>query len=943
MGILHRSKSHKDLKPTHSPDPLPVRPPTSSSAQRTRTATTSSESSSSRSYTPPTTSGSTTSPEKLRHDDFDAPALPRTVTAPPEKTIKRSRSILQLGLRRAERREERLERELERKEKEKEGQQQKSVPKTPKTPKFSLSPFPAASNPSLPHASAQPSFDLGRMEKSFDVPRQPQPLRGVKPSLDIPRNDRPRVLPRNKSIEALRTPASEIGLAIGSPSDHGKRKEYFQPQSTPMGINTPDTYGFSTSISSGPATPYTPATIPQESGWRRLFGKGLFSKKGGKKLVKANPPANVSRNASGQNSPITQSSNSSNVSVEQPKRPEIQRTDSGQSMRLEVDIPAVEMERYSVMFGPVLLPKRNGSLYARRRSRFVNTSPDTSSPSSPTEEPRLLLPLPNTQALKRNATTGQLQSRSPLLPYYQGVPGVATPVRLSRIGMAVTTPTQHPITPQFYSSSTSNLALPSAGLGGYSPGDSPARPESATFFQRESMLPAVAMMRRDQEEERRNSEIERFERELEAQEEMCAKQRERLSELTIKATVSDEERIEVEQQEEENVRDLTPDERLAEALRMEEEDDEAEDVVTGEVRTTVFEYTGLAPPSRGERHLSQIPTPALSPLPMTQYTAFQPAPASPPASTSVSVSAPAESGKTLQLPARDIDNIPTPALSPLPMTQYRDPYQYQPLSPEVLSPVSPPVVGSPLAFTNNPFTSSPIDTSTSDRTASIASSHEASRTSSRTSYEPHDDTFLFSPSPTSTGVPSPYFSRPPSHPTSANTTPPPPPLVRPAKPEPKPEPPANETPAQRALREKAMQSLSRQVSQSKQQLFIPGVIKVVPVKSPVSSPTLTSPVLSPLSRSRPTTPRTPTFRVPGRISEDREREEESEKEIRIRESLLSSPGSDGRPPLAGRQSEEAVIGVASTGLVRRGTGRVVRNEVCNGKRGVEARGSLVDA
>src|SRR5690606_2164667 len=153
-----------------------------------------------------------------------------------------------------------------------------------------------------------------------------------------------------------------------------------------------------------------------------------------------------------------------------------------------------------------------------------------------------------------------LQSRSPLLPYYQGV---ATPVRISRIGMAVTTPTQHPITPQFYSSSTSNLQLPSAGLGGYSPGRaSPVRPDSPTIFQRDSLLPAMRMMSQNdaEDEMRRNSEIERMELELLEQEELCAKQRERLSELTIRATSPP-------------ARDLASD-RVSEASRLEEREEE---------------------------------------------------------------------------------------------------------------------------------------------------------------------------------------------------------------------------------------------------------------------------------------------------------------------------------------------------------------------------------
>lgn len=286
------------------------------------------------------------------------------------KTIKRSRSILQLGLRRGPPKEAPVEPEQQ-----KQPAHQPKTPKTPKTPKFSLSPFPSGPVPTTP----------GR-----------PPLQ----------------LTRNQSVEALRTPFSEIGVAIGSPSDAVRRRDYFAPQPTttstpitssslnpnshskpnknggvgPMGLET-EQYGFSTSISAnGMQTPYTPFTpssgVTQASsneagasGWRRLFGKGLFSKKGTRKLVKANPPPDVVRgeNYSRGNTPVSQSSNSSKISVDDEyKRYEIVRTDTPNSLMLEVDIPKVEMERYSVMFGNVLLPKRNGSLYSRRRSRMAN-------------------------------------------------------------------------------------------------------------------------------------------------------------------------------------------------------------------------------------------------------------------------------------------------------------------------------------------------------------------------------------------------------------------------------------------------------------------------------------------------------------------------------------------------------------------------------------------
>ncbi|CCX31314.1 hypothetical protein FPQ18DRAFT_99453 [Pyronema domesticum] len=84
---------------------------------------------------------------------------------------------------------------------------------------------------------------------------------------------------------------------------------------------------------------------------------------------------------------------------------------------LDVDIPGVEMERYSVMFGNILPPSEKSSLFARRRSREAPADITFSDHDCDEAQDALAALTANTSrpALKRSTTVGShLSPRSPL-------------------------------------------------------------------------------------------------------------------------------------------------------------------------------------------------------------------------------------------------------------------------------------------------------------------------------------------------------------------------------------------------------------------------------------------------------------------------------------------------------------------------------------------------
>ncbi|KAF8250879.1 hypothetical protein K440DRAFT_638722 [Wilcoxina mikolae CBS 423.85] len=221
-----------------------------------------------------------------------------------------------------------------------------------------------------------------------------------------------------------------IGVALGSPSGTLKplgdgftgfqsiealsatQSPAFLLPSEPFGINS--TKRTQSSGRGAPVVRQQQEEPPKTGGWKRMFGKGLFGRR---------------------NSAKTSASTSREVTPELPDPAQTAAVlakpkNSGRPVTktpcIDVDIPCVEMERYSVMFGSLLPPSEKSSLFARRRSRDVvsgvssNSSMEDlsnqdaltklNSNSVTAENPRLQV-----NSLKRNATTGgHLSPRSPL-------------------------------------------------------------------------------------------------------------------------------------------------------------------------------------------------------------------------------------------------------------------------------------------------------------------------------------------------------------------------------------------------------------------------------------------------------------------------------------------------------------------------------------------------
>lgn len=148
-----------------------------------------------------------------------------------------------------------------------------------------------------------------------------------------------------------------IGVALGSPSQANDPSSGFHPIdkrfnplspelvlpvepfqfSPPSGLR-PRTAGGSLTEREKPDEPW------KAGGWKRMFGKAIFGRRGSKGR-EATPELPVPM-------PVPKPAT-------RPKTP-----------CLDVDIPSVEMERYSIMFGNLLhKPSEKSSLFARRQSK----------------------------------------------------------------------------------------------------------------------------------------------------------------------------------------------------------------------------------------------------------------------------------------------------------------------------------------------------------------------------------------------------------------------------------------------------------------------------------------------------------------------------------------------------------------------------------------------
>lgn len=105
---------------------------------------------------------------------------------------------------------------------------------------------------------------------------------------------------------------------------------------------------------------------PPKTGWRKVFGRGFFSKKTSPKQQLLQPePATKKLEL------ITRDGLSPHVvAKEGPKSKQSSGKERpSEAPCLNVDLPGVEMERYSVMFGTLLHPSEKSTIFARRKSR----------------------------------------------------------------------------------------------------------------------------------------------------------------------------------------------------------------------------------------------------------------------------------------------------------------------------------------------------------------------------------------------------------------------------------------------------------------------------------------------------------------------------------------------------------------------------------------------
>lgn len=191
--------------------------------------------------------------------------------------------------------------------------------------------------------------------------------------------------------------ACVIGMAIGSPTEiqqqqHSSRSEKLEIPRFPM-HNMYSNHGGASSASKlpdrrfevpvkGPVASGARKTLHKErerekeqhpheeapkTGWRKMFGKSFFSSK-------KNPPKQQQYLEPTTKLELVTRDKLSPHLVPKPKKLSKKEMPPSLAPCLDVDIPEVEMERYSVMFGTLLHPSEKSTLFARRKSRDVVSS-----------------------------------------------------------------------------------------------------------------------------------------------------------------------------------------------------------------------------------------------------------------------------------------------------------------------------------------------------------------------------------------------------------------------------------------------------------------------------------------------------------------------------------------------------------------------------------------
>lgn len=105
-----------------------------------------------------------------------------------------------------------------------------------------------------------------------------------------------------------------------------------------------------------------------KTGWRKVFGRGFFSKK---TSPKQQQPLLQPEPATKKLELVTRDGLSPHVvAKEGPKSKQLSGNEGpSEAPCLNIDLPGVEMERYSVMFGTLLHPSEKSTIFARRKSR----------------------------------------------------------------------------------------------------------------------------------------------------------------------------------------------------------------------------------------------------------------------------------------------------------------------------------------------------------------------------------------------------------------------------------------------------------------------------------------------------------------------------------------------------------------------------------------------
>jgi len=181
-----------------------------------------------------------------------------------------------------------------------------------------------------------------------------------------------------------------IGMAIGSPTEAREARMEGSAVSssldmrssgneTPQFTLPPEPFGVEVR---GPMTGAARKKQPQKEskhgvqeenpkgGWKKLFGRSFFGRKNAPKPAQQSPQPPPTRDSMVTAEP-RQFQSKTPFLISKSHLNNLAAPPVSPAPCLDVDIPEVEMERYSVMFGTLLHPSEKSSLFARRRSRDI--------------------------------------------------------------------------------------------------------------------------------------------------------------------------------------------------------------------------------------------------------------------------------------------------------------------------------------------------------------------------------------------------------------------------------------------------------------------------------------------------------------------------------------------------------------------------------------------